>query len=59
MAWVFLELIVKSMALEQARTYSGSLPMGEFRNVSMLDSLQAFPFLFPISDFYHPWEFCY
>eukprot|EP00250_Pteridium_aquilinum_P019527 c24469_g1_i1 orf=329-5872(-) len=29
MAWVFLELIVKSMALEQARTYSSSLPVGE------------------------------
>ncbi|KAH7428651.1 hypothetical protein KP509_09G010400 [Ceratopteris richardii] len=29
MAWVFLELIVKSMALEQARTYSSSLPIGE------------------------------
>ncbi|MCO5610234.1 hypothetical protein L7F22_064470 [Adiantum nelumboides] len=29
MAWVFLELIVKSMALEQACTYSSSLPVGE------------------------------
>lgn len=29
MAWVFLELIVKSMALEQARAYSTSVPAGE------------------------------
>jgi hypothetical protein len=29
MAWVFLELIVKSMALEQSRIYSESLPPGE------------------------------
>lgn len=30
MAWVFLELIVKSMALEQSRTYSEALPPGLF-----------------------------
>ena len=30
MAWVFLELIVKSMALEQSRTYSETLPPGLF-----------------------------
>lgn len=30
MAWVFLELIVKSMALEQSRIYSESLPPGMF-----------------------------
>lgn len=29
MAWVFLELIVKSMALEQARLFYNSLPAGE------------------------------
>ncbi|XP_073392859.1 guanine nucleotide exchange factor SPIKE 1 isoform X2 [Physcomitrium patens] len=29
MAWFFLELIVKSMALEQSRTYSETLPPGE------------------------------
>lgn len=28
MAWVFLELIVKSMALEQSRIYTESLPPG-------------------------------
>jgi hypothetical protein len=28
MAWVFLELIVKSMALEQSRTYCEALPPG-------------------------------
>lgn len=31
MAWVFLELIVKSMALEQSRTYSEALPPGMSR----------------------------
>jgi hypothetical protein len=30
MAWVFLELIVKSMALEQARLFYNSLPAGNF-----------------------------
>lgn len=30
MAWVFLELIVKSMALEQSRTFSEALPPGLF-----------------------------
>lgn len=28
MAWFFLELIVKSMALEQARLFYHSLPLG-------------------------------
>jgi hypothetical protein len=41
MAWVFLELIVKSMALEQARTYSGSLPMGEWQVLVQVQSFNS------------------
>ncbi len=31
MAWVFLELIVKSMALQQSRTCIDNLPLGKCR----------------------------
>lgn len=31
MAWFFLELIVKSMALEQTRLFYHSLPLGRFK----------------------------
>lgn len=40
MAWVFLELIVKSMALEQSRTYSEALPPGLFSFITCTLSLK-------------------
>ncbi len=37
MAWVFLELIVKSMALQQSRTCVDNLPLGK----SQISKLQG------------------
>lgn len=38
MAWVFLELIVKSMALEQSRTYCEALPPGKSPSCKIVKS---------------------
>jgi len=40
MAWFFLELIVKSMALEKTRLFYHSLPIGTFE--SLFDQCKVF-----------------
>ena len=47
MAWFFLELIVKSMALEKTRLFYHSLPLGKFQ-LKKINSYNIIYFLFAI-----------
>jgi len=46
MAWFFLELVVKSMALEQSRLFYHNLPLGIFHNEAFVCFVFNFVFVF-------------